>query len=141
MPRVARNQLPPEGIYHVTARGVAGLPLYIDDVDRLDFMSLLGTVRRAAPFRIHAYCLMTTHYHLVAESRLPDLSSALHALNGRYAMPFNRRHERHGHLFESRYSAWVCVTTRITRRRVATFSTTRCAQVSARPRIPGRGPG
>ncbi len=107
MPRIARNQLPPEGIYHVTARGVAGLPLYVDDVDRLDFMSLLGTVRKAAPFRIHAYCLMTTHYHLVAESRLRDLSSALHALNGRYAMRFNRRHERHGHLFESRYSAWV----------------------------------
>jgi hypothetical protein len=41
VPRRPRSQLPEDGVYHVTARGVAGLPIFLDDLDRLDFMSLL----------------------------------------------------------------------------------------------------
>lgn len=107
MPRIARNQLPPEGIYHVTARGAAGLPIFLNDVDRLDFLSLLKAIAAACGWRCHVYCLMTTHYHVVIEASLEHLSLGMHQLNGRYAMRFNRRHDRRGHLFESRFSAWV----------------------------------
>lgn len=50
---------------------------------------------------------MTTHYHAVIESTLESLSRGMHQLNGRFAQRFNRRHDRRGHLFESRFSAWV----------------------------------
>lgn len=99
--------LPPEGIYHVTARGVAGLPIFRDDVDRLDFLTLLRGIAGASDWRLHVYCLMSTHYHVVLEATLERLSSGMHQLNGRYATWFNRRHDRRGHLFESRFSAWV----------------------------------
>jgi REP element-mobilizing transposase RayT len=48
---------------------------------------------------------MTTHYHLVVGCRRPDLSRGVHRLNGRYAVDFNRRYGRFGHLFAERFSA------------------------------------
>jgi len=107
MPRLARKHLPAEGVYHVTARGVHGQPLFVHDVDRLEFLSLFDTATRKAGWTCHAWCLMDTHYHLVLETTMPVLSHAMHGLNTAYAQRFNRRHGRRGHLFESRFSAWV----------------------------------
>ncbi len=50
---------------------------------------------------------MTTHYHLVVDTELWRLSDGMHRLNGTYALAFNRRHGRSGHLFGERYAAWV----------------------------------
>jgi hypothetical protein len=48
---------------------------------------------------------MTTHYHLIVETTLPDLAVGIKRLNQCYVQGFNRRHGRKGHLFESRYSS------------------------------------
>jgi REP element-mobilizing transposase RayT len=50
---------------------------------------------------------MTNHYHLVVDTELWRLSDGMHRLNGTYALAFNRRHRRSGHLFGERYGAWV----------------------------------
>jgi putative transposase len=55
----------------------------------------------------HVFCLMTTHYHLVVETELWRLSDGMHRLNGTYALAFNRRHRRSGHLFGERFAAWI----------------------------------
>lgn len=102
-----RSNLPAEGIYHVTARGVADQAIFTHDLDRLDFLSLVEKATRNAAWTCHAWCLMDTHYHLVLETSISALSSAMHRLNTAYAQRFNRRHDRRGHLFGSRYSAWV----------------------------------
>ena len=107
VPRILRRELPSEGIYHVTARGVHGQPLFVHDVDRLDFLALFDLATQRAGWRCHAWCLMTTHYHLVLETSVPALSTEMHRLNTVYAQRFNRRHDRRGHLFESRFSSWV----------------------------------
>jgi putative transposase len=107
MPRILRRELPAEGIYHVTARSVHGQPLFVHDIDRLEFLSLFGTASRRVEWTCHAWCLMDTHYHLVLETSTSMLSSAMHRLHTAYAQRFNRRHNRRGHLFESRFSAWV----------------------------------
>jgi putative transposase len=86
---------------------VAGLPIFASDVDRMDFLALLKGIADTSAWRCHAYCLMTTHYHVVIEATREHISFGMHQLNGRYAMRFNRRHGRRGHLFESRFSAWV----------------------------------
>jgi putative transposase len=99
--------LPPDGIYHVTARGVYRQAIFLHDLDRVDFLSLLEKASRNARWICHAWCLMDTHYHLVLETSTKALSVAMHGLNTAYAHRFNRRHGRRGHLFESRYSAWV----------------------------------
>lgn len=107
MPRVARSHLPAEGIYHVTARGTGRQRIFIGDLDRLDFLDLFDRASRTAGWTCHAWCLMSSHYHLVLEVPLTHLSRAMHRLNTAYAQRFNRRHNRRGHLFESRFSSWV----------------------------------
>jgi putative transposase len=106
MPRRPRNVLP-DGVFHVTGRGVAGCHIFLDDVDRGRFVAEFAAAIRHAGWLCHAYCLLGTHYHLVLDTLCERLSQGMHRLNGNYAAWFNRRHTRRGHLFENRYSSWV----------------------------------
>ncbi|HSR24845.1 MAG TPA: transposase, partial [Candidatus Eisenbacteria bacterium] len=106
MARRPRSELE-DGLFHVTARAVDGTPLFAEDIDRLDFLGLLERAVRRFGWTCAAYCLMGTHYHVVLEARRMDLSAGMRWLNGTYAQRFNRRHERRGHLFGTRFSSWV----------------------------------
>jgi putative transposase len=104
--RRPRRELP-GGIYHVVSRGSNRCAIYVDDIDRKTFLTLLGSVVVHHGWTCHAFCLMTNHYHLIVEAEQPDLSRGMQRLNGRYAQLFNQRHDRDGHLFRGRYSAYV----------------------------------
>lgn len=107
MPRFPRYVLPAEGIYHVTARGVARSAIALDDDDRRLFLALLAQVVRGERWDCHVFCLLTNHYHVVVGTLLDSLSRGLHRLNGVYAQTFNARHARSGHLFGDRFAAFV----------------------------------
>jgi putative transposase len=111
MARMLRRDLP-DGIYHVTARGVAHASIFRDDRDRAGFLGILAEVVDRYAWRCHAFCLMGTHYHLVVETTRAQLSAGLQRLNGTYAQRFNRRHGRSGHLFGARFSSWLIETER-----------------------------
>jgi REP-associated tyrosine transposase len=104
VPRSARGILG-DGFFHVTARGNGRALLFLDEVDYRAFLRLLANVAAKSGWRLHAYCLMPNHFHLVVESRGPALSAGMRALNGGYAQYFNNRHDRSGHLFQGRYGA------------------------------------
>lgn len=104
MPRPPRIQRA-GAIYHVTARGVDHLAIYRDVRDRELFEALLRKALRRFGWRSHAYCQMTTHYHLAVETLKPNLARGMQWLNGVYGQAFNERHGRSGHLFQGRYSA------------------------------------
>ncbi len=106
MPRLPRNQLD-DGFFHATARANFGLTLFVDDLDRLDFLQLLRSTAALFDWRCHAHCLMGTHYHLVLEASRSQLSEGMRRLNGDYARRSNKRHGRRGHLFEDRFSSYV----------------------------------
>ncbi len=89
--------------YHVTARGAKREPLYRDDADRTRFIDVLAEVIRRHDWSCHAFCLMTTHYHLLIRTPEPDLARGMQRLNGHYAQGFNRRHGEEGHVFYRRY--------------------------------------
>ena len=106
MPRQPRFQsLPPAGIYHVTARGVARQSIAADDADRRRFVSLLDGASRKHNWELLAYCLMPNHFHLVVASTVEALSRGMHSVEFRYAQRFNERHDRAGHLFQGRFFA------------------------------------
>ncbi|HVC86863.1 MAG TPA: transposase [Gaiellaceae bacterium] len=105
MPRPARSELPDFGVFHVTARGVAGCAIQADDTDRNRFVRLLRLATTTAGWRVLAYCLMTNHFHLVLLCERDSMSRGMHALNFRYAQAFNTRYSRRGHLFQERYHA------------------------------------
>ena len=102
MARPLRSLLP-DGVYHVTTRGVARRPIYRGDDDRRFFLAVLLAVTRAWRWRCHAFCLMGNHYHLVVESTREALSRGMHRLNGHYAEEFNAKYARTGHLFGDRF--------------------------------------
>jgi putative transposase len=106
MARPRRSDLP-DGVFHITARGVAGTAVFRDDEDRLRFLRLLGKTVERHDWMCHAFCLMGTHYHLVVQATRDDVSAGIQWLNGTYAQSFNRRHERWGHLFGARFGSWV----------------------------------
>ena len=105
--RRPRHYLPPEGIYHVTTRGVARTAIFLNDDEHRFFLRLFADIVWRHDWRVHAFCLMPNHYHLVVETQLRRLSAGIHRLNGLYAQGFNRRHKRWGHLFGERFAAWV----------------------------------
>jgi putative transposase len=106
MARILRTQLP-DGVFHVTALGVDHTAVFRDGLDRSRFLSLLSDCVTRFEWDVYAYCLMTTHYHVVLETTVEALARGMHRLNGVHALEFNRRHKRWGHLFGDRYASWV----------------------------------
>ncbi len=106
MARPLRLQYP-GAVYHVMARGHERSPIYRDDEDRLSFLADLARVVQETRFVVHAYCLMTNHFHLLLETPEANLAAGMHRLNARYSQAFNFRHGRIGHLLEGRYKALV----------------------------------
>lgn len=102
MPRRARIQAA-GAAYHVTANGVARTALFRDDVDRERFLQLLASVVTRFEWTCHAYCLMTTHYHLLVQTPVPNLSAGMQGLNSCYVQQFNRRHREEGARLKRRF--------------------------------------
>jgi REP-associated tyrosine transposase len=94
-----------DGVHHVVSRGVAQLPIYRDDHDRIAFLGGLARTATDCGWRCLAYCLMDNHYHVLLRTPRPTLRVGMQRLNGRYAQGFNARHRRRGHVFESRYTS------------------------------------
>jgi REP element-mobilizing transposase RayT len=74
-----------------------------DGFDTLRFVGTAERVIRSRHWVCLAWCLMTTHYHLLVATPEPDLAAGMHVINGSYARWFNERHDRKGHLFRARY--------------------------------------
>ena len=64
---------------------------------------LLSLAAHRCSWRVHAWCLMGNHYHLLVEARTGEVSAGVQLLNGRYAQFFNERHDLHGHLWGQRF--------------------------------------
>ena len=94
-----------DGFYHVILRGNAGQPVFLADVDHYRFFLLLqeGTYRFG--YRVHAFCCMTNHIHLVLQAGDIPLSGGMQNLSFRYTRWINWREQRTGHLFQGRYNA------------------------------------
>ena len=69
------------GWYHVTARGNNRQTIYADDRDRQHFLDLVGKMVERYRVRLHAYVLMTNHYHLLVETPEANVSQAIQWLN------------------------------------------------------------
>jgi len=74
-----------------------------DDYDRHAFIRLMRGCTADFEWRMHAYCLMTNHFHFVVEAVTTQLSAGMQVLNWSLARRFNERYDRVGHLFESRF--------------------------------------
>lgn len=104
VPRKPREDV--EGaVHHVYARGNRREDIYVDDVDRRTYLSLLAGVVRSCGWRCLMYCLMDNHVHLLIETPRANLAAGMQRLHSVYAQRFNARHDRCGHLFQGRYGS------------------------------------
>ena len=102
MTRIARGALG-DGLYHAYSRGVFQQAIFTDEIDFRLFWSMLGRTERRFGWRLHAACLVPTHFHVVLETTVSALSGGMHRLKGLYAQQFNERYNRYGHVFASRF--------------------------------------
>ena len=102
MARTART-LSKSNIYQVMLRGVNRQNIFMEDEDRSYFMSVLRHCKELSGFRLHAFALMSNHVHLLIEPGNESLETIFRRVGTRYAVWFNRKYERAGHLFQNRY--------------------------------------
>ena len=95
----------PGAFYHVINRGNAGEDVFKGLRDREKFIEYLEKACSRFSIRIHTYCLMTNHYHLLVETPEANLSRAIQWINVSYAVYFNVKRQRRGHLFQGRFKA------------------------------------
>lgn len=95
----------PGAFYHVINRGNAGEDIFKSVRDREKFYEYLGIASERFSIKIHTFCLMTNHYHLLIETPQANLGQAIQWINVSYAVYFNRKRFRKGHLFQGRYKA------------------------------------
>ena len=94
-------------IYHVMNRGDRREPIFRDDADRALFLETLGQACRRTDWQVHAWCLMSNHFHLVIETPKANLVAGMKWFLGTYTGRFNRKHKMVGHLFSGRYKALI----------------------------------
>jgi len=93
--------------YHLMSRGDRRELIFLDEKDRQQFLLTLGQTCAKTGWQVHAYCLMSNHFHLVVETAQPNLVDGMKWFLGTYTQRFNRRHQHWGHLFGGRYKAQI----------------------------------
>jgi len=107
MPRKARLDAPGT-LHHVITRGIEKRRIVHDDKDRLDFVRRMGELAQDTDTPIYAWTLLPNHAHILLRSGPSGLSKYMRRLLTGYAVNYNLRHHRHGHLFQNRYKSIVC---------------------------------
>lgn len=79
--------------------------IFQDEQDRGRFLSTLEETVRRTGWRVHAYVLMSNHYHLLVETPLPNLMRGMTWSQTTYTVRYNARHRLSDHLFAGRYKA------------------------------------
>jgi len=97
----------PNMCHHVMLRGIDGRPIFDDERDKIRFLLLLQQASEHCFFRVHAFCLMTNHIHLMSEPTVESLAVGVHRFTGRYAQYFNWRHKNRGYVFQGRFRSIV----------------------------------
>ncbi len=107
MPRQARLDAPGV-LQHVMGRGIERRKIFKDDKDRKSFLGRLATILEETQTQCYAWALIPNHFHLLLRTGHTPLSKVMRRLMTGYAVTFNKRHKRSGHLFQNRYKSVVC---------------------------------
>jgi REP element-mobilizing transposase RayT len=102
-PRIAGENL----WYHVFNRGNEKHDIFANDSDRRMFLDLVFSKALELCVDVHAYALMLNHFHLLIMTRLANISRFMKDTQSTYALRFNGRHDRTGHLYGQRFGAIV----------------------------------
>ena len=98
----------PGALHHIMMRGIDKTNIFRDDEDKARFLERLGQTVLEGKYAVYAWALMDNHVHILFKSGKVGISTVMRKLLTWYALYFNRRHRRTGHLFENRYKSILC---------------------------------
>ena len=107
MPRQARIDTP-GALHHIMVRGIERRKIFKDNKDRDNFVERLGDIIEDTSTSCYAWSLLSNHVHLLLRTGDHSISTVMRRLLTGYAVTFNRRHNRHGQLFQNRYKSILC---------------------------------
>jgi REP element-mobilizing transposase RayT len=107
MPRQSRIDAP-GALHHIICRGIERGQIFEDDTDRNNFVKRLGTILLETKTPCYGWALIPNHFHLLLRTGNVPVSTVMRRLLTGYAVNFNRRHRRSGHLFQNRYKSILC---------------------------------
>jgi len=107
MPRKSRIDAP-GALHHIICRGIEQRPIFKDDFDRDRFVERLGAILQETSTPCYAWALIPNHFHLLIRTGLVPVATVMRRLLTGYAVSFNHRHRRRGHLFQNRYKSILC---------------------------------
>jgi len=97
------------GFHHIINRGVARDNVYKCDDDKEKYLDILCKASKTYKVNVHDYCLMDNHYHLLIETTSENLSLFMRQVNSNYAIYFNKKYKRTGHLWQGRYKSYYII--------------------------------
>jgi putative transposase len=98
MPRKARIDMT-GALHHIFIRGIERKRIFREDQDRRDFLDRLGNILLETKTPCYAWALLPNHVHLLLRSGQIPLATVMGRLLTGYAVAFNHRYRRHGHLW------------------------------------------
>ena len=107
MPRKARIDAT-GALHHIIIRGIEGRKIFRDDSDRENFLDRLDDLIPRTQTRCFAWALLPNHAHLLLQTGLMPIASLMRRILTGYAVTFNLKYRRHGHLFQNRYKSILC---------------------------------
>ena len=93
----------PGATYHVMSRGNRQKAIFKDVDDYIQFLNYIKLVQEKYPFKLHAYCLMTNHFHLEIETEQDEIWKIMQKILALYSSEFNHKYKYVGHVFQGRY--------------------------------------
>ena len=97
--RQKNKELIPGEIYHIIQRAPGKELLFVEDNDYLHFIQIFKKMAKKFDFNVNAFCLMPNHLHIMGGSMRDNFSDAMQYLFKSYALYFNTKYQRKGHVF------------------------------------------
>jgi putative transposase len=107
MPRIARLDTPGL-LHHIMIRGIERRRIFNDDKDRENLIERLSVLLPETKTLCYAWAFLSNHAHFLLRSGPRGIAGLMRRLLTGYAVSYNRRHSRHGQLFQNRYKSVIC---------------------------------
>lgn len=106
MPRCARIKNN-DSIIYIIVKGMSDVPLFREEDDKNEYLSLLKKYGKFYVYDIYAYCVMKDYAHFIINLNGSDISKIMSSINVAYSGKYNRKYNRHGHLFYGRFKSKI----------------------------------
>jgi REP element-mobilizing transposase RayT len=86
-------------------RSISDVPLFRDNSDKDKYLFYIKKYQKKLGFKVYAYCLMSTHGHLIIDANGADISKVMQGINQSYTQYYNFKYKRSGHVFQDRFKS------------------------------------